>query len=122
MKFLVSAFALSISVALMPAPISASESFENLFRPAIRGDQSDESVYFVMTDRFENANPSNDNGGAEAGKLTGGYLPNDIGWWHGGDFEGLKNRIPYIKKMGFTSIWITPPVKLGVQSEAPLIP
>lgn len=111
MKFLISALALSISVALMPAPISASESFENLFRPAIRGDQSDESVYFVMTDRFENANPSNDNGGAEAGKLTGGYLPNDIGWWHGGDFEGLKNRISYIKKMGFTSIWITPPVK-----------
>lgn len=111
MKFLISALALTISVALMPAPISASESFENLFRPAIRGDQSNESVYFVMTDRFENANPSNDNGGAEAGKLTGGYLPNDIGWWHGGDFEGLKNRISYIKKMGFTSIWITPPVK-----------
>ena len=111
MKFLVSTLVLSISLTLMPLPTLASENFESLFRPAIRGDQSDESVYFVMTDRFENANPSNDNGGAEAGKLTGGYLPNDIGWWHGGDFEGLKNRIPYIKKMGFTSIWITPPVK-----------
>jgi len=111
MKFPISALVLSITLTILPLPTMASENFETLFRPAIRGDQSDESVYFVMTDRFENADPSNDNGGATEGKFTGGYLPNDIGWWHGGDFVGLKNRIPYIKKMGFTSIWITPPVK-----------
>lgn len=83
----------------------------SLFKPAIRGAQSDESVYFVMTDRFENGDLQNDNAGLTEGRFSSGYVPEEIGWWHGGDFKGIENRIPYIKKMGFTSIWITPPVK-----------
>jgi glycosidase len=31
--------------------------------------------------------------------------------FHGGDFKGLTNSLDRIKKLGFTSIWVTPPVK-----------
>jgi glycosidase len=82
-----------------------------LFAPTVRGAQSNESVYFVMTDRFENGDSSNDFGGTTEGRYASGYVPDEIGWWHGGDFKGITKRINYIRDMGFTSIWITPPVK-----------
>jgi glycosidase len=63
-----------------------------------------------MTDRFENGDTSNDYGGTDKSLSVSGYLPDDIGWWHGGDFKGLTKRLDYIKSMGFTSLWITPPV------------
>jgi len=63
-----------------------------------------------MTDRFENGDASNDYGGADKSMSVSGYAPDDIGWWHGGDFKGITKRLEYIKSMGFTSIWITPPV------------
>ncbi len=28
-----------------------------------------------------------------------------------GDFKGLASRIDYIKELGFTTIWITPPIE-----------
>lgn len=93
---------------------TASNSFaevkSDFIKPVIRGPQSDESVYFVMTDRFENGDTSNDYGGTDKSVSVSGYLPDDIGWWHGGDFKGLTKRLDYIKSMGFTSLWITPPV------------
>ena len=93
---------------------TASNSFaevkSDFIKPVIRGPQSDESVYFVMTDRFENGDTSNDYGGTDKSLSVSGYLPDDIGWWHGGDFKGLTKRLDYIKSMGFTSLWITPPV------------
>jgi glycosidase len=64
-----------------------------------------------MTDRFENGDSSNDFGGLVQGDSASGYAPADIGGWHGGDFKGITRRLDYIKSMGFTSIWITPPVK-----------
>ena len=89
---------------------SYAEVKSDFIKPVIRGPQSDESVYFVMTDRFENGDTSNDYGGADKSISVSGYLPNDIGWWHGGDFKGITKRLDYIKSMGFTSLWITPPV------------
>ena len=93
---------------------TASNSFaevkSDFIKPVIRGPQSDESVYFVMTDRFENGDTSNDYGGTDKSVSVSGYLPDDIGWWHGGDFKGITRRLDYIKSMGFTSLWITPPV------------
>ena len=101
----------SILVLALIQPSVAATDLTELFQPAIRGSQSDESVYFVMTDRFNNANIDNDNGGVSEGRFSSGYVPDEIGWWHGGDFKGITERIPYIQKMGYTSIWITPPVK-----------
>jgi len=89
---------------------SAAEDFTTLWKPVARGSLSDESIYFVMTDRFENGNVSNDEANIGGGRLGSGFDPSDIGYYHGGDFVGLTNRLEYVKNLGFTSIWITPPV------------
>ncbi|MEM7274823.1 MAG: alpha-amylase family glycosyl hydrolase [Actinomycetota bacterium] len=69
----------------------------------------DRSIYFVMTDRFENGDSSNDTGGLAGGPLEHGFLPTDRGFHHGGDLAGLIARLDYIAEMGFGAIWITPP-------------
>jgi alpha-amylase len=61
-------------------------------------DWRDETIYFVMTDRFKNGDPTND-GDAAPGHLT---------TWQGGDLQGVIDELPYIKGLGMTAIWITP--------------
>ncbi|MBA2872067.1 alpha-amylase [Anoxybacillus calidus] len=58
----------------------------------------DESIYFIMVDRFNNGDSSND------------YEVNvkDPKAYHGGDFKGIIQQLDYIKEMGFTAIWLTP--------------
>lgn len=70
-----------------------------------------EMIYFVMLDRFENGDPANDQGGLTGAATTTGFLPSNPGFYHGGDLRGLINRIPYIKSLGFTAIWVTPVVR-----------
>jgi glycosidase len=111
MKFRSAGITSLVLALVLATPTVADVSTSALFAPAVRGAQSNESVYFVMTDRFENGDSSNDFGGATEGRYASGYVPDEIGWWHGGDFKGITKRINYIRNMGFTSIWITPPVK-----------
>ena len=68
----------------------------------------DEIIYFVLPDRFENGNPDNDRGGIEGGRLKDGYDPTDFGFYHGGDLQGLTQRLDYIQGLGMTAIWLTP--------------
>lgn len=68
----------------------------------------DEIIYFVLPDRFENGDPSNDRGGIEGGRLKDGYDPTDFGFFQGGDLKGLTQRLDYIQGMGVTAIWLTP--------------
>ena len=72
-----------------------------------RTDFRDESIYFMMTTRFYDGDPSNnvlcwDN--QEAQKST-----QDPCWR--GDFQGVIDKLDYIKALGFTAIWITPVVQ-----------
>ena len=90
---------------------SSAEDLTKLARDVARGDSSAESIYFVMTDRFANGDTSNDEAGIGGGPLGSGFDPTEPGYYHGGDIKGLTAHLPYIKGMGFTSIWITPPVK-----------
>ncbi|GGB16651.1 alpha-amylase [Agarivorans gilvus] len=62
------------------------------------------SVYFVITDRFYNGNPSNDN---SYGRSKDGA--NEIGTFHGGDIAGLTEKLDYIEDLGINAIWITAP-------------
>ena len=68
----------------------------------------DEVIYFVMPDRFENGDPSNDRGGLKGDRLVTGYDPTDKAFYHGGDLKGLKDRLDYIQGLGATAIWLTP--------------
>jgi glycosidase len=82
-----------------------------LTAPYVRDGTTDEVVYFVMTDRFENGDPSNDRAGIAdtEGPLTHGFLPEHRGFYHGGDFAGLMDRLDYVAGLGVTAIWVTPP-------------
>lgn len=67
-------------------------------------DWRDQVLYFVMTDRFADGNPGNNDFGA------GEFRPGDNGRYQGGDLAGLVQRLGYIRGLGATGLWITPPV------------
>ena len=74
-----------------------------------------EAIYFVVTDRFVDGDPSNnfpEQGGTEVGTFDrpirlNGQGPANIGYL-GGDFRGIVDNAGYIADMGFTALWITP--------------
>jgi cyclomaltodextrin glucanotransferase len=68
---------------------------------------AEESIYFVVTDRFVNGDTSNDQ--RAQGTFDIQLCPNgtNIGYL-GGDFKGIADNADYIAEMGFTSLWITP--------------
>jgi glycosidase len=65
--------------------------------------------YFLLTDRFANGSTANDTGGIAGGPDVSGFDPTRISHYHGGDFIGLTSKLDYIKQLGATAIWITPP-------------
>ena len=65
--------------------------------------------YFLLTDRFANGSTANDTGGIAGGPDASGFDPTRISHYHGGDFIGLTSKLDYIKGLGVTAIWITPP-------------
>ena len=64
----------------------------------------DQVVYFVMTDRFANGDPTNDD------QKKGEYDPANGGKYSGGDLQGVIDKLDYIQGLGATAVWITPPV------------
>jgi glycosidase len=73
-------------------------------------DFSGEIIYWALTDRFLNGDPSNDNGNGD--RRGDEADPSDPIGWHGGDFAGIRQKIEegYFQGMGFTAIWISPVV------------
>jgi len=67
--------------------------------------------YFVLTDRFSNGSTANDTGGIAGGPDVSGFDPTRISHFHGGDLVGLTSKLDYIKGLGATAIWITPPFR-----------
>lgn len=99
-----------------PAPPSGA-ALEALSQPPARAAIASQRIYFVMTDRYRNGDPSNDSGGLSGGPGITGFDPSDIGYFHGGDFKGLtgdctdtRHGLARLKELGFTGIWVTPPV------------
>ncbi|WP_084614420.1 pullulanase-type alpha-1,6-glucosidase [Nakamurella lactea] len=78
---------------------------------SLRDNLTKERFYFVMTDRFANADKANDAGGLTGDRLTTGLDPTDKGFYHGGDLKGITGKLDYIKGLGTTSIWLTPSFK-----------
>jgi len=65
-------------------------------------------VYFVMTDRFVNGNPANDN---SYGRQREATPKEDVGTFHGGDLKGLTQKLQegYFTQLGVNALWITAP-------------
>ncbi|MBN1700031.1 MAG: hypothetical protein JW881_21150 [Spirochaetales bacterium] len=55
-------------------------------------------IYFILTDRFYNENKQNDIHVDQSNPMK----------YHGGDFAGIIKKIPYLKDLGITALWITP--------------
>jgi glycosidase len=64
----------------------------------------DDVIYLVMPDRFANGDPGNDEPEGPERMLD----RRDPHAYHGGDFRGLRGRLPYLVDLGVTSLWLTP--------------
>ncbi|MGN0228902.1 MAG: alpha-amylase family glycosyl hydrolase, partial [Muribaculaceae bacterium] len=69
-----------------------------------RSDFRDETIYFALTTRFYDGDPTNNVCGWDRQTVQ---IANDDPDWRG-DFKGLIDKLDYIKALGFTAIWITP--------------
>ena len=66
-------------------------------------DWRDEIIYFIMTDRFKDGDTTNN---------PTKYMGTDVAKsYFGGDFKGIIDEVDYLRKLGMTSIWITPIVQ-----------
>ena len=94
----VAATSFFFATAFVPTPAPA-QSASNGFWQA-------QSIYQIITDRFFDGDPSNNN-------AEGNYSPANSGSVHGGDFKGIEQKLDYIKALGATAIWISPIVLNG---------
>lgn len=63
-------------------------------------------IYQVITDRFFDGDPSNNDDNVEADVNPFGAIS-----IHGGDFEGLEQKLDYIRMLGQRAIWVSPVVR-----------
>ncbi|MBW3695432.1 alpha-amylase [Vibrio sp. T187] len=69
-------------------------------------DYRNANIYFVMVDRFKNADPSND---FSYGRKPDGK--DEVGTFHGGDLKGVIEKLDYIQSLGTDAIWLSPIVE-----------
>lgn len=81
-----------------------------LIHQPVRQDGSGENFYFVMVDRFNDGDETNNLGGA-ASAAEGGYDPSNAGYYFGGDIKGLEDKLDYIQGLGTSAIWLAPMFK-----------
>ncbi len=67
-------------------------------------DWRDQVVYFLLADRFNDGDPTNNDQGADE------YEPSKLEYYSGGDIKGVTDKLDYIKGLGATSIWLSAPV------------
>lgn len=73
---------------------------------AERTDFRKETIYFLMTTRFYDGDSSNN---VHCWDDTQAGNPDEDPCWRG-DFKGVIEKLDYLKALGFSAIWITPPV------------
>lgn len=61
-------------------------------------------IYLVMPDRFANGDPSNDDPASAKGLFDRGKRR----YYHGGDLQGVIDKLPYLKSLGVTALWLNP--------------
>src|ERR1041385_3380179 len=58
----------------------------------------------IMIDCFADGDPSNN----DPPQSRGLYDRKNKFYYHGGDLQGVIDRLPYLKELGVTAIWLTP--------------
>lgn len=97
---------LAIAVSAMSLTACATIAPVQLASPSIDGNAfwRNATVYFLMTDRFANGDPSNDRAVPQP------YEPGKLRGFSGGDIRGVTQRIEqgYFNSLGVDAIWTTP--------------
>lgn len=70
-------------------------------------DWRDEVIYQLIVDRFQNGDVNNDFN----------VDTRSLGRYHGGDWQGIIDRLDYLQELGVTTLWISPVVK-NVEEDA----
>lgn len=78
------------------APLSRAGRFQG-FSPA-------DVMYLIMIDRFSDGDPKNN----DPLQSRGIYDRENKFYYHGGDLQGVIDRLPYLKDLGVTAVWLTP--------------
>jgi glycosidase len=87
----------------------------------------DQVLYFLMLDRFSDGNERGGYADASGRPVDGGstplYRPEDQGrlhydnWfragggWQGGTINGLRGKLGYLRRLGVTALWVSPPFR-----------
>ena len=103
----------------VPLTVEAKEQAEVAVEEAVVNASADDNftwdnatVYFVITDRFENGDTTNDHSyGRSEGEVNAAGYGSRTGTFHGGDLAGMTKKIEegYFDDLGVNAIWITAP-------------
>jgi glycosidase len=69
-----------------------------------QGFSPDDVLYLIMIDRFADGDRENNDPPQSRGLYDRAHKFR----YHGGDLQGIINRLPYLKDLGVTAIWLTP--------------
>jgi glycosidase len=69
-----------------------------------QGFTPDDVIYLIMPDRFSDGDAANN----DPQESRGLYARENPRAYHGGDLQGIIDRLPYLKDLGVTAIWMTP--------------
>lgn len=80
----------------------------------IQGVSNKDLIYLLMPDRFANGDLKND---VVKGMRETKLNRDSMYYRHGGDIQGLINKLDYLKDLGVTAIWMTP----EIENDMPLV-
>lgn len=81
------------------------EILPRLNRPgSFQGFSPDDVMYLIMIDRFSDGDHANN----DPSQSRGLYDRQNKYYYHGGDLQGVIDRLPYLKDLGVTALWLTP--------------
>jgi glycosidase len=69
-----------------------------------QGFSPDDVMYLIMIDRFSDGDQANN----DPAQSRGLYDRENKFYYHGGDLQGVIDRLPYLKELGVTALWLTP--------------
>jgi glycosidase len=72
---------------------------------SFQGINADDVIYLIMIDRFADGDPTNNNPPGSPREANDRHNPRGF---HGGDLRGIIDRLPYLKDLGVTALWLTP--------------
>ena len=98
------AYPLTLRTAAGAAPVPFTVSAPLPAAGRFQGFGPDDAMYLIMPDRFADGDPTNDDPAVSRGLFDRAEARH----YHGGDLAGIRQRLPYLKELGVTALWLNP--------------